>query len=433
MKKYLFLVLALFTTSIPVSVTNAVDSSATQKMYRLYNSNSGEHFYTASTAEVSTLTRLGWQDEGVGWIAPKKSSVPVYRLYNPNSGDHHYTTSLAERKQLTTAGWSYEGIGWYSSETKRVPLYRAYNPNAKTGSHNYTTSLSEQNGLVRLGWKNEGIAWYGLGNGSGTKSNNAQLPYQSAIDLVTSAPVQTPGQLADYIKQIENDGIVVDDSVRQMDPPLMYLNLKQIVDLSREVAVLKDYFARGNKLYLAAPTTDAQNKNWINSSIEAVSTMKRSGGDTKITINFNPTYFNYRAYNYGTLSNLMKTAYADSYTNRTLEVNGHTFNNTFHTKVPVNKLPLYISTHEMGHIVDYVSSYNGVTTLAASSSYGRGDAERYFKTSVIDLSNRLSSYSYANDKEWFAELFTSYQLGGNSIVRTYASTILARQQLAPGF
>lgn len=131
-------------------------------MYRLYNPNSGEHFYTADAHEHSVLVSLGWQDEGTGWLAPERSSTPVYRLYNPNAGDHHYTMSQNECDVLRTIGWNYEGIGWYSDEQKGVALYRQYNPNAVSGAHNYTVDRNENDTLVSLGWKAEGISWYGL-------------------------------------------------------------------------------------------------------------------------------------------------------------------------------------------------------------------------------------------------------------------------------
>ena len=132
------------------------------EMYRLYNPNSGEHFYTASAGERDTLISAGWKYEGVGWIAPATSNTPVYRLYNPNAGEHHYTMNKEERDYLVTIGWKDEGIGWYSDDAKTVALYRQYNPNAKTGSHNYTTSKSENDWLVSIGWKGEGVGWYGL-------------------------------------------------------------------------------------------------------------------------------------------------------------------------------------------------------------------------------------------------------------------------------
>jgi len=133
-------------------------------MYRLYNPNSGEHFYTASAKEQKTLVSAGWRPEGIGWRAPKTGD-PVYRLYNPNAGDHHYTTSEAEKDALVKAGWNYESIGWYSDPDQGVALYRQYNPNAKSGSHNYTTNKDENDNLVKAGWKGEGVGWYGVEGG----------------------------------------------------------------------------------------------------------------------------------------------------------------------------------------------------------------------------------------------------------------------------
>lgn len=131
-------------------------------MYRLYNPNSGEHFYTYAEAERDNLIRLGWKDEGEGWKSPRKSKTPVYRLYNPNSGDHHYTMNAAEKNMLVSLGWKDEGIGLYSDDAKGQPIYRQYNPNAQAGSHNYTLSKAENNLLVSLGWQEEGIAWYAI-------------------------------------------------------------------------------------------------------------------------------------------------------------------------------------------------------------------------------------------------------------------------------
>ncbi|MBQ9059222.1 MAG: S8 family serine peptidase [Atopobiaceae bacterium] len=145
--------------SVSMEVTITEETVA---MYRLYNPNSGEHFYTASSYERDVLKKAGWRYEGIGWYAPVSSKTPVYRLYNPNAGDHHYTTSAAEKKMLVGVGWRDEGIGWYSAEgVGRAPLWRQYNPNAKTGTHNYTLSAGERDYLVKVGWRDEGIGWYG--------------------------------------------------------------------------------------------------------------------------------------------------------------------------------------------------------------------------------------------------------------------------------
>ena len=137
----------------------------TVKMYRLYNPNSGEHFYTSSTSEKNNLTRLGWNYEGVGWNAPKSSNYPVYRMYNSNAGEHHYTMSATERDNLVRAGWKYEGIGWYSMQPNSedsIAVKREYNPNAFANNHNYTVSTDEHNMLIRIGWKDEGNGWYAV-------------------------------------------------------------------------------------------------------------------------------------------------------------------------------------------------------------------------------------------------------------------------------
>ena len=133
------------------------DKTKKQSIYRLYNPNSGEHFYTVNEAEKNYLVSLGWHDEGVEFQSVAEG-VPVYRLYNPNTGDHHYTINKEERDYLTRLGWKAEGVAFYTKGTK--PVYRLYNPNAKVGSHFFTQSESEKAHLEKLGWRFEGIAWY---------------------------------------------------------------------------------------------------------------------------------------------------------------------------------------------------------------------------------------------------------------------------------
>ncbi|MGI6116893.1 MAG: transglutaminase domain-containing protein [Bilifractor sp.] len=139
-------------------------SIRTNIMYRLYNPNSGEHFFTSSTDEKNHLMGLGWQYEGVAWYAPKSGS-PVYRMYNPVAGEHHYTLNKSEVNMLTRSGWRYEGVGWYSLSAKNssaVPLYRLYNQNQAANNHHFTVSVSERNHLISLGWRYESVGWYGV-------------------------------------------------------------------------------------------------------------------------------------------------------------------------------------------------------------------------------------------------------------------------------
>ena len=150
------------TTCKVCGLEREVEKIETTPMYRLYNPNSGEHFYTGSTQERDNLIFAGWQYEGVAWNAPTKTGTPVYRVFNPNSGDHHYTMSQSEVDMLVSLGWQYEGVAWNSASSSHVPQYRLYNPNADCGSHHYTSSTEEMDFLVSLGWIYEGIGWYGM-------------------------------------------------------------------------------------------------------------------------------------------------------------------------------------------------------------------------------------------------------------------------------
>ena len=140
------------------------DIGPTIPMYRLYNPNSGEHFYTGSEEERDILVAAGWIYEGIAWNAPVKTGSPIYRLFNPNSGDHHYTGSKEERDFLVSVGWIYEHVAWNTLSPNDYPQYRMYNPNADIGSHHYTGSTEERDFLVSVGWIYEGIGWYGAPN-----------------------------------------------------------------------------------------------------------------------------------------------------------------------------------------------------------------------------------------------------------------------------
>ena len=179
----LFLVLTCAISMFMLPV-HAVDGGV--DMYRLYNPNSGEHFYTSNASERDNLRRVGWNYEGIGWVAPNYSEYPVYRLYNQYGGEHHYTLSVDEKNNLIRLGWKDEGIGWYSAnpnDASSIPLKREYNPNAFANNHNYTTSVEEHNYLVSLGWRDEGNAWYAIGygraegdtNNSGNNSNSENV------------------------------------------------------------------------------------------------------------------------------------------------------------------------------------------------------------------------------------------------------------------
>lgn len=150
-------------------------------MHRLYNRVSHEHLYTADMNEVNTLMRGDWNYEGVGWVAPVKSSKPVYRLYNPVLGDHHYTSDTNEVSVLSGEHkWKKEGIAWYSDTACTIPVYRQFNPLLQVGSHNYTTDKHEYEvNNARNGWQGEGRAWCAVQSGWQSETNTVAVSYDS--------------------------------------------------------------------------------------------------------------------------------------------------------------------------------------------------------------------------------------------------------------
>ncbi|MBO1307049.1 hypothetical protein JZO70_12805 [Enterococcus sp. 669A] len=160
MKRKVWLGLGL-SLSFSAMVAFSVEGDAAQTMHRMYNPNSGEHFYTANGIEKDILVRAGWNYEGTGWTAPD-TGPNVYRMYNANAGDHHYTMNPAEKDMLVRVGWNYEGVGWKTDDYNGVALHRLYDPNAKAGSHHYTTNAGERDSLATIGWRKEGLGWYGM-------------------------------------------------------------------------------------------------------------------------------------------------------------------------------------------------------------------------------------------------------------------------------
>ena len=133
----------------PMQIENAV--------HRLYNPTNGWHHFTTDVDEVNSIIEVGWNYEGVAWVAPK-TGAPVWRLYNPYSGAHMWTSNSAEHDELMSNGCIYEGVAFKSNGS--VPVHRLYNPN--TGDHHFTTDDAEKSNMVRAGWIDEGVAFWAV-------------------------------------------------------------------------------------------------------------------------------------------------------------------------------------------------------------------------------------------------------------------------------
>ena len=132
----------------------------THSMYRMYNPNTGEHFYTGSMAERQTLEVAGWKFEGIGFTFPANTGAPVYRMFQPSTGEHLYTMDEAEVAALLAQGWNKEGVAFNSATSSEVAQYRLHNPNVSVGAYHFTSSAEERNVLLAAGWEDQGIGFY---------------------------------------------------------------------------------------------------------------------------------------------------------------------------------------------------------------------------------------------------------------------------------
>ena len=137
-------------------------------VYRFYNSQTQQHFYTANTAERDMLKNtpsIGYSFEGGAFGASLSTGpglLPLYRFYAGASQDHFYTTSESEKNSLisnTKSGYGFEGVAFYvygagSSADSNVNRYY----NAKIGQHLFTGNTSEIAGLSK-DWVSEGVAF----------------------------------------------------------------------------------------------------------------------------------------------------------------------------------------------------------------------------------------------------------------------------------
>ncbi len=197
--------------TLTIDEFTGIDSTV-KYLYRLYNPNSYEHFYTSDAAEREDVIAAGWNYEGVGWAAPfNENATPVYRVYNPNNGgDHHFTMDKKEFDNLVSLGWRDEGIAFYSDgkwleedamkaaadeeaeEAGLVKVYREYNPNEIARNHNYTTDEKEHKMLIEAGWRDEGIAW--MATLARDEANASEVDALIAAIQVQSRSDQTDAQ-----------------------------------------------------------------------------------------------------------------------------------------------------------------------------------------------------------------------------------------------
>ncbi len=149
------------------SIVCAGETAYGMPVYRFWNDNTNDHFYTISESERDKLIEQGeYKYEGIEFYvfdSKEADTSPIYRLWSSSRTDHHYTASAGEKDRLLgIEGWEYERIAFYAytfQETDTKPVYRLNNSTVQ--DHFFTASASEKDKLVVTGqWVYEGIAWY---------------------------------------------------------------------------------------------------------------------------------------------------------------------------------------------------------------------------------------------------------------------------------
>ncbi len=159
-------------------------------VYRFYNSRTGAHFFTSSTAERDTvISKLSppFSHEGVAFSVASAFSPglsPVHRFYNTRTGVHFYTISESERATVAASlpQFLYEGVAYHASQVAGqglIPFYRFYVPSR--GFHFYTANESEKASIIAnlaAIYHYEGVGYYVLD----TNWTAQKLPHSGITD-----------------------------------------------------------------------------------------------------------------------------------------------------------------------------------------------------------------------------------------------------------
>jgi hypothetical protein len=138
------------------SIIDSVNTVVPNRMFRAYNPDSGDHFFTTSLAEFENAILNGFNDEttnstGFGVLPIQFSgSLPLYRMYNPNAGLHYYTIDFVERDSLIGNGYLFEkveGFLFTSRTDATVEIRRIYN--VVEGGHLFTESPAIRDAIVQ--------------------------------------------------------------------------------------------------------------------------------------------------------------------------------------------------------------------------------------------------------------------------------------------
>ncbi|KAJ7023656.1 hypothetical protein C8F04DRAFT_178711 [Mycena alexandri] len=103
-------------------------------------------FYTANTTEAQVVQTQGWalEDQNPIYVYPTQvcDAVPLYRLYNTGTGDHFYTIDAAERDSSEESSYNFELIAGYVYPSAAATTPAASPTASKSTTTKATTSAA---------------------------------------------------------------------------------------------------------------------------------------------------------------------------------------------------------------------------------------------------------------------------------------------------
>jgi len=153
------------------SITPSPLSDNKISVFRLFSPALNKHLFSSNTYEIDLLTGLDGNhdfiNEGVAYMVSESAPDALFRFYNTNSGSHFYSASTTERDFLISNpsdGFLYEGVAYHvfldNSDLSLQPVIRYFDP---FSSSHFFTSSSEEQDILSISHPhliNEGIAWY---------------------------------------------------------------------------------------------------------------------------------------------------------------------------------------------------------------------------------------------------------------------------------
>jgi hypothetical protein len=161
-----------------------LSANSVSSVHRFYNTRDKAFFYTNSLAEANMVVDNSEPDSATNWpyiyqgstfeaAHSYLSTTPLFRFYNTSTGHHFFTTSTAEKDLVITNSesglwpFNYEGVAMqvYASDPtsfvgEEVAVHRFYNPTLNR--HFFTGDETEVAEIKLTGdWNYEGIGFWG--------------------------------------------------------------------------------------------------------------------------------------------------------------------------------------------------------------------------------------------------------------------------------